>query len=210
MANKLPYFLGFGTAVISFILCIIAYGTGYWFVSTDEENLFQSIGLWQACFNGYEHTSDLIGKAYYGCWWLFYREYYYIKDWLMPPWFIAVQTLMTFAVVFQFLTLGLFPLAGGDTNNTRVLGITCFMNGLLSSCLITSVVIFGVMIGEDRTWMPRYDMDRLGWSYGLVVVSGFFSIFSTIAITTYTLMRKYELLPDDNDPPKRAPMIPKV
>jgi hypothetical protein len=209
MANKLPYFLGFGMAVCSFILCMIGYGTGYWFVSIDPDNLFQSIGLWQACFNGYEHTSDLIGKAYYGCWWIFYKEYYYIKDWLMPPWFIAVQTLMTFAVVFQFLTLGLYPLAGGDTNNTRILGITCFMNGMLSACLTTSVVIFGVMIGEDRTWMPRYDLDRLGWSYGLTVVSGFLSIFSVIAITTYTFMRKYELLPSD-DPPKRAPMIPKV
>lgn len=84
MANKLPYFLGFGLAVASFVLCMIAYGTGYWFVSIEPDNLFQSIGLWQACFNGYEHTSDLIGKAYYGCWWLFYKEYYYIRDWLMP------------------------------------------------------------------------------------------------------------------------------
>jgi hypothetical protein len=209
MANKLPYFIGFGMTVISFILCMIAYGTGYWFVSIDPDNLFQSIGLWQACFNGYEHTSDLIGKAYYGCWWIFYKEYYYIRDWLMPPWFIAVQTMMTFAVVFEFLTLGLYPLAGADADNTRILGITCCLNGLLSACLTTSVVIFGVMIGEDRTWMPRYDVDRLGWSYGLAVVSGFMSIFSTIAITTYTLMRKYELLPSE-DAPKRAPMIPKV
>jgi hypothetical protein len=199
MAAKLPYYLGFAFAVVSFILCLIGFGTGYWFVSIDDTNLFQSIGLWQACFNGYAHTSDLVGKAYYGCWWLFYKEYYYIRGWLMPPWFTAVQTLMTFAVVFEFLTLGIYPFAAADSDNTRTLTITCVITGCLSACLTMSVVIFGAMIGLDRSWMPRYDLDRLGWSFGLTVVSGFFALFSCIAITVYTFMRKYELLKDEDE-----------
>ncbi len=40
--------------------------------------------MWEACFNGYEHTSDYIGKAYFGCWWIFHQEYSYIRDWIMP------------------------------------------------------------------------------------------------------------------------------
>jgi len=206
MTSKRSYYIAFGFAVCSFILCLISFGTGYWFVSIDSENLFQSIGLWQACFNGYEHTSDLIGKAYEGCWWIFYKEYYYIRDWLMPPWFTACQVLATFGVVFHFLVLGLFPFAGRDTDNVRVLIGTCFCVWMMAICQSIVVVIFGVMIGEDRTWMPRYDLDRLGWSYGLAVVCGFFSHFAGIALTVYTLMRKYDLLMN-RDPPKRMPRL---
>jgi hypothetical protein len=206
MASLKPYYIAFGCAVFSFILCIIGFGTGYWFVSKDPDNLFQSIGLWQACFNGYQHPMDLIGKSYYGCWWIFYKEYYYIRAWLMPPWFKAVQTIMTFGVLFQFLSLGLLPMAVREANNVRTLCLTCFSIWMMASCQTISVVIFGVMIGEDRTWMPRYDLDKLGWSYGLSVVSGFFSIFAGISLTTFTLMRKYELLAN-NGQQKRMPRI---
>jgi hypothetical protein len=68
-----------------------------------------------------------------------------------------------------------------------------------AACLSTSVVIFGVMIGLDRTWMPGWHMNVLGWSYGLVVVAGFMSTFSFIATVVYTLMRKYEIVTSAND-----------
>jgi len=61
-------------------------------------------------------------------------------------------------------------------------------------CICTSVTIFGVMIGLDRAWMPRWDSNVLGWSYGIVVVAGFFSAFSFIGTVVYTLTRKYEIL----------------
>jgi hypothetical protein len=84
MAHRLPYLLGMMFTVLSFLLCAVGFGTGSWWVTTDDESVFHNAGLWQICFNGYEHTSDLIGKAYHGCWWIFYREYYYIRDWIMP------------------------------------------------------------------------------------------------------------------------------
>jgi hypothetical protein len=208
MTSKTPYFIAFGFAVCSFILCLISCGTGYWFTSKDPDNLFQSIGLWQACFNGYEHTSDLIGKAYEGCWWIFYKEYYYIRNWLMPPWFKAVQTLSVFGVVFQFISLGLLPLAAREANNIRLLVGACFTVWMMAACQTIVVVVFGVMIGEDRTWMPRYDLDRLDWSYGLAVLCGFFAHFSGIALTVYTLMRKYDIVTKrDAVPEKRMPRI---
>jgi hypothetical protein len=68
-----------------------------------------------------------------------------------------------------------------------------YVRDVVAACISTSVVIFGVMIGLDRTWMPRWDTNVLGWSYGVVVVAGFFSTFSFIAIVVYTLARKYEI-----------------
>lgn len=207
MTSRTPYFIAFGFAVCSFILCLISFGTGYWFVSTDPDtSLFNSIGLWQACFNGYEHTSDLIGKAYYGCWWIFYKEYYYIRNWLMPAWFKACQTLATFGVVFQFMTLILFPFAYSERDNVRMIVFTCITTWMMAICQTIVVVVFGVMIGLDRAWVPRYDLDVLGWSFGLAVVSGFFAYFCGISITVYALMRKYDLI-SHRDQPKRMPRI---
>ena len=79
------------------------------------------------------------------------------------------------------------------------------------------MTIFGVMIGLDRAWLPRWDVNVLGWSYGLVVVSGFFSVFSFIAIVVYTLARKYDLTKEqmmargEASPIKtKAKLMPKV
>jgi len=202
MTRQTSYNIALAFAVGPLILCGIGFGTGYWFVTKTPENLFQSIGLWQACFNGYEHTSDLIGKAYYGCWWIFYKEYYYIRGWLMPGWFRACQTMATFGMVFQFITIPLLVMAKRETNNVRMISLSCFTIWMMAICQTITVVIFGVMIGEDRTWVPRYDLDMLGWSYGLAVLGGFFAHFSGISITVYLLMRKYDIWANNDDPNK--------
>ena len=48
MANKVPYALGFFLHILSFVLCSIAYGTGYWYEADDERDgegrLFQRLG----------------------------------------------------------------------------------------------------------------------------------------------------------------------
>jgi len=78
-------------------------------------------------------------------------------------------------------------------------------------CISTSVTIFGVMIGLDRTWMPNWHTNVLGWSFGLAVLGGFFGTFSFIAIVVYTLMVKYELASAQRQPDtKKMPMIPKI
>jgi len=91
-ANKLSLNLATVFIILSFVLCLVGFGTGSWWVSIDEDSTFDRAGLWEICFNGYEHTSDLIGKAYYGCWWVFYKEYYYIRDWILPGLYIALQS----------------------------------------------------------------------------------------------------------------------
>lgn len=78
-------------------------------------------------------------------------------------------------------------------------------------CISTSVTIFGVMIGLDRTWMPDWHTNVLGWSFGLAVISGFFATFSFIAVVVYTMMVKYEHARSERKPDtKKAPMIPKI
>ena len=53
---------------------------------------------------------------------------------LFSAWFIAVQTLMTFALVFEFIGLVLFPLANHDGQSTRNLSLACVLSGVTSKC----------------------------------------------------------------------------
>ncbi|CAD5118784.1 DgyrCDS7463 [Dimorphilus gyrociliatus] len=195
MVHRSPYYLALGLMILSLVLCGVAYGTGHWYIGGGHDNKFERLGLWEACFNGYEHTSDYIGKAYYGCWWMFHKEYSYVRGWMMPSWFISVQSLMSFAVVFEILSVVVLIKVGKSTGHDKAPLIACGLTIINTFCIAVSVIVFGVMIGEDRTWMPRFDLDYLGWSFGLAVLSGFFSAFAAISICTYTLMLKYEALP---------------
>lgn len=210
MANRISFFLAFGCQVVSFVLCGLSYGTGYWLVATGENRLFLRLGLWETCFDGYEHTSDLVGKAYYGCWWIFHKEYSYIRDWIMPPWFIAVQTLMTFALVCEFLLLVLIPMSANQGRSNRIHSLSCCVAALQSACLGISVTVFACMVGEDRTWMPRFDLNEMGWSFAFAVVAGFLSVFELIAISVYTLTIKYENLPKDEEYHQTKPVMPNM
>jgi len=132
----------------------------------------------------------------------------------MPSWFIGIQTLMTFALVCEFLLLGLIPMAAKQGRNTRIHSITCCVAAFQVACLAASVATFGIMVGEDRTWMPRFDLNKMGWSFAFAVVAGFLSVFELIAISVYTLTIKYENLPKEDDfpqpMPNMMPMVPKV
>lgn len=215
MANRLPWIIGFICQVASFVLCALSYGTGYWLVGEGKGRLFKRLGLWEACFDGYEHTSDYIGKAYYGCWWIFHKEYSYIREWIMPSWFVAVQTLMTMALVCEFVLLALIPMTASQGGRTRIHSLTCCVTALQTACLGIAVSVFAIMVGEDRTWMPRFDINEMGWSFAFAVIAGFLSAFECIAISVYTLTLKYEQLPKE-DPyqtkpnPNMMPMVPKV
>ena len=100
----------------------------------------------------------------------------------------------------------------------KLLTFRCFFYPLTGACLTISVTTFAIMIGEDRTWMPRFDINTLSWSFGLAVVAGFLAVFSAICMAVYTLMKKYELLPRDDDDyigaSKKSlnmmPMVPKI
>ena len=56
-------------------------------------------------------------------------------------WFIAVQTLMTFAVVFLFLSLAVFPLCLVFPENTKWLWMACFLTAMISELHSCSLLL---------------------------------------------------------------------
>ena len=58
----------------------------------------------------------------------------------IAAWFVAVQTLMTFAVVFEFLALGAFPCCLLFPNNTKWLWSACFITAMISKSLLLELI----------------------------------------------------------------------
>jgi len=64
-------------------------------------------------------------------------------------WYIACQTLMTFAVVFEFLALAVFPCCLVFPQNTKWLWAACFVTGMISkSQLMYTVVQLAFTVGS--------------------------------------------------------------
>lgn len=55
------------------------------------------------------------------------------------------------------------------------------------------VTLFGIKSDVDRQWFPRPDQNYLSWSFGLVVVSGFFAIFAAMCLLFDSLRIKWDM-----------------
>jgi len=74
-----------GFAIAAFLFNAIAFVTPYWIVAKpDFPSQFVRLGLWEACFDNYIHPEDYVSKMYKGCWYVYWPEYDYIRDWLNP------------------------------------------------------------------------------------------------------------------------------
>jgi hypothetical protein len=64
--------------LISFHYSYLAFSVG--------DTTFRNLGLWQVCIAGFRNPKNYWGKVYYGCWWLFAREYNGLRrDGILTP-----------------------------------------------------------------------------------------------------------------------------
>lgn len=100
------YFAASILIFISGLCCLVSFAGPYWsqsYPSTGNE--FKNIGLWEACFYRYRHWKDDNQKPYTGCFWFWSPEMIRFRDWIMPPWFIAVQFFACFGLIFVLVVL---------------------------------------------------------------------------------------------------------
>jgi hypothetical protein len=72
----------------SMLTNVLAFSTPYWLQLWPRvgDSTFRNLGLWQVCIAGYRNPKDLWGKVFYGCWWIFAREYDILrKDGILVP-----------------------------------------------------------------------------------------------------------------------------
>lgn len=172
--------IGCACVVISLFFMVISFASPYWVESFEEfKGPFVKLGLWEFCFNDYTFYKDYNGKRWLGCFYIFADESRPIWEWVSPPWFISVQVMVSAALLFIFLstvclTLYVFKLFPKHLEHAVLIG-----NGGIQALCVVLILISLIVFGhykEDRRWMPRPDMNLLSWSYGLCVMSGFFSL----------------------------------
>lgn len=90
--RDLLFLAAFSTTAAAFFFDLIAFVTPFWVESVPSEHShFVRIGLWTACFNGYLHPTDMVQKAYFGCWYIYYKEFDRIRVWLNPGVYIRLS-----------------------------------------------------------------------------------------------------------------------
>lgn len=91
---------------------IIALSTRHWIETSSrdgaEDEPLLNLGLWEACFNNYEHRHELPARRYDGCHSLYSHYYANIRDWLIPPWLTVCRVTAVMALVVQLVCLVLF------------------------------------------------------------------------------------------------------
>jgi len=199
--------------LLALVLLIIAFITPYWVISWPRVySGFRKIGLWEVCFAGYRIPRDPSMKSYHGCWWILAPELHSIRSWIMPPWFIVVQILMTISIVIELLSL-IFLLMiwtrTGSSDNSGIGKRRAPFNLVQGATIITivtccvksvAVIMFGLAFWYDPFWLPQHTINYPHVSYGLAICSAFISIFSSMAHRVYrNIVRREYLQPTTKD-----------
>lgn len=184
--------------VFSFVNLVVAFSTPYWFISWPRVySGFRNIGLWEVCFAGMLLKRDPRQQSYHGCWWILAPELYNIRGWMMPPWFIVVQILMTIACCIEFVNVIIVILIWLRTRKSdksghgerrplyRRVHTTWIIAIISSSIKVISVIMFGLGAEYDQYWMPDPEINYPHISYGLAILSCFGTIFSSMAHQVY-------------------------
>ncbi|XP_071109160.1 uncharacterized protein [Haliotis cracherodii] len=186
MATQTLFKVGFFCAITAFLLMFLAFATPYWYKSwTRVHSPFSNIGLWHVCLAGYIQPKDPNMKSYVGCWWIHSSEFSQVANQIQPSWFRGIQALSIFTLVADLVggLLLLFYLpdimykklyAG---RRVSILFAGSIME-LIAAFLVFLIALVFAEMSNDPTWMPRPWMNYLSWSYGLCVLSGFFSAFA--------------------------------
>lgn len=85
-------------SLLAAVANFIAFVSPYWVEAQSGANaLFNRIGLWTACFDGYMRP-DNCNRAYFGCFYIYHYGYDEIRNWLNPGVFFN-HIFMLFSVV---------------------------------------------------------------------------------------------------------------
>jgi hypothetical protein len=208
--------------LLSVACLFIAFVTPYWYISWPRVySGFRRIGLWEVCFYGMLLPRDPSQKSYYGCWWILAPELHNIRDWVMPPWFIIVQILITVSLLIEIVNLVIVLIIWGRTGSYDKSGIgkrrvpftlvqaATIITILTSVLKVISVIMFGLGAEFDIDWMPNHEINYPHVSYGLAILSAFFTIFASMGHRVFRGIIRHEYLQpsvaQEHTTGKRAP-----
>lgn len=95
--------LGSVLSYIGALFLLMAFCAPYWISSYEESfSNFKNMGLWEYCFKEFRYPYYQFTTTFDGCHHIFSREYYVIREWLLPGWLMIVQTCVTLSFLLTF------------------------------------------------------------------------------------------------------------
>lgn len=172
------------------------------------------MGLWEYCFKDFRYPYYQFTTTFDGCHHIFSREYYVIREWLLPGWLMIVQTCVTLSFLLTFgalvvmslelirwplkfvlqyewvLTRASFYCISASCKYFHSSRLRCALQGLilvLAVLMFLAVAIFGGN-AYRRDWLmyPRFNV--LSWAYSVAVVS--FMVLGMAALVLWMEARR--------------------
>jgi len=180
--------LGLLVFLTTFVCIMVAFWTNYWLENWSKYygDKFDKLGLWVHCFRSLPDPHDQLHTRYYtGCRWVFdpfTAGYSEMRDFLTPPFFIAVQTFFTFTfmlIIIAFIGTSMYVVCFTLEHQVRLLRVLAVDLTIAGICGTLAVIIFGAL-GDSRNWMPDFEHNFLSWSFGLAVVGTFGCYLSAV------------------------------
>ena len=163
--------------VWSLILLLISMAAPYWLVSwEDTQSPFVRLGPWEVCFNRFRYPKLQYDHVFTGCHALWGYEYRLIREWLMPPWFLAVQALLIISFIFSIFSRCLSVPILFKVPRTVFLRfgsqflLTCAGCDLFSGLLlfVCSMTFAGSCWARSWLLYPNWNYLSWGWAAGLL------------------------------------------
>uniref|UniRef100_A0A5K3FRX3 PMP-22/EMP/MP20/Claudin tight junction n=1 Tax=Mesocestoides corti TaxID=53468 RepID=A0A5K3FRX3_MESCO len=180
-------FLAF--SLLAACLNFIAFVSPYWIEArSGAYALFNRIGLWTACFDGYMRPNQY-DKAYYGCFYIYYVEYDSIREWLNPIWLYVVQVIASIGILCHGLVL--FFLVCQATGRVAIESLH-LTKWLMSGHFIAGISLLGTLLGftygsYDSRWVPYPRFNKLSWAFAVAIISLIFTIASFFTMLVFYL-----------------------
>ncbi|XP_012261647.1 uncharacterized protein LOC105689309 [Athalia rosae] len=163
---------------IAGLMLLMAFTSPYWIESYQETfSSFKHMGLWEYCFSEYQHPYYQFYRLFDGCHHVFSHYFYVIREWLLPPWLMAVQGFCTIALIVSFasqvVTIFIvirWPLRFVLNYEWMLSSIAFVCNGIAAMSLFMAVSVFGGQCWR-RDWLMYPNFNHLSWSYAMAVMS---------------------------------------
>ncbi|OQV16296.1 hypothetical protein BV898_09604 [Hypsibius exemplaris] len=160
--------------IIGTLLLLIAFCSSHWLESRRHAySEFVKLGLWEVCFDHYYHHSFQFHYAFTGCHWVYSPQYRLIWEFIMPPWFLAVQGLVTASLLLSITSLILLAvvyLQLQQKATSTIISAAVIQNTMIGTLLLVAIIVFGIK-AQDQSWMPHQLYNFYGWSYWLTFTS---------------------------------------
>ncbi|XP_050673302.1 uncharacterized protein LOC126971176 [Leptidea sinapis] len=191
--------IGASITYVSGLFLLLSFAGPYWIESYPEMfSSFKHMGLWEYCFDRFRFPHYQFDKLFHGCNYIFSKEYYVIREWLLPGWLMAVQAFVTLALILSFTSQLMLasvvirmPLRTVLRYEWVYVSCATVMVAMSSAFLFLAVVVFGANCYR-RDWLLYPSFNVLSWSYAFAVIASI--LFGIAAVFLFFEARKlYEL-----------------